>query len=146
MKLINTVWRKFSWNEYLFPPVLLVEFVYRCLCVCLKLTYPSRRSCRWKERKAKQARCVWRSRQYEDLTFQRAATGNATAWFDHVHLHSCGQFYSLNGWLMCMLKCTLKWSPCVLILNISYVKTIADGRFFRVQCNLNERPRTHLLM
>ena len=27
-----------------------------------------------------------------------------------------------------------------------HVKTIADGRFFRVQCNLNERPRTHLLI
>ena len=29
-----------------------------CVRVCLNLTYPSSRNCRWKERKSKQARCV----------------------------------------------------------------------------------------
>jgi hypothetical protein len=53
------------------------------------------------------------------LTFQGTATGNATAWFDHMHLHSCGQFYSLNGWLMCMLK----WSPRLLIFRLSNEKS-----------------------
>jgi hypothetical protein len=37
------------------------------------------------------------------LTFHREA-GNAKARLDRMHLHSCGQFYSRNGWLMSMLK------------------------------------------
>lgn len=65
-----------------------------CACVSLKATYLRGRSRRQKERKAKPLCWVIRGRQYEVLTFLRAATGNATAWFDHMHLHSCGQFYS----------------------------------------------------
>ena len=98
--------------------------IWVCVCVCLKLTYPSRRNCRWKERKAKQARCVWGRRQYEDLTFQ---TSSDRKCHSVVRPHAPAflwAVYSLNGWLMCMLKCTLKWSPCVLILNLSYEKSM----------------------
>lgn len=49
-------------------------------------------------------------RQAMKLTFQRAA-GNAKTQVDRIHLHSCGQFYSGNGWLMSVLK----WNVLIII-------------------------------